>query len=70
MNIQLTRRRIIQFSKTSEYIFSIDEIDHQLIIFESSQTGIEYWLNGIQIESKDKISENITLDSILQTFEN
>lgn len=70
MNISLNSQRTLNFSKTVEYRFSIDEKDYQLIVFESSGTGVEYWLDGDSVGLKHTVVGDKTLESILLSFEN
>lgn len=70
MKIALNSQRTLNFSKTVEYRFSIDEKDHQLIVFESSGTGVEYWLDGDAVGLKHTVVGDKTLESILLSFEN
>ena len=67
--IQLNSQRTLQFSRTIEYQFSIDSEDHRLVVFESSGTGIEYWLNGELVEMHNIIFENTTLGDLLLSFQ-
>ena len=66
--IQLNSQRTLQFSRTIEYQFSIDNEDHKLVVFESSGTGIEYWLNGELVEIHDMVFENTSLGDLLLSF--
>ena len=68
--ISLFSPRTLNLSKTVEYRFSIDSKEHQLVVFESSSVGIEYWLDGEVVSAEVEVSSGITVSEVLSSFEN
>jgi hypothetical protein len=68
--ISLFSQRTLNFSKTVEYRFSIGLKEHQLVVFESSSIGIEYWLDGEVVSESDEVSSGIKVSEVLSSFEN
>jgi hypothetical protein len=68
--ISLFSQRTLNLSKTVEYRFSIGLKEHQLVVFESSSVGIEYWLDGEVVSENDEVSSGIKVSEVLSSFEN